>query len=460
MKRPSILFGVVFFTAFLWTCSATAQSTGLVSAVPPDNVELSQGIQAALKGENDEAAKLFGDSMKKRPGSRPGGIDAAMAFADPSFEMQHFEKLRFWLEKTVEDFPDDPEAFFLLADIALSEKRLLESSLLTDQGMKRLEKFQGDVKRKHSLSTYGERLWADIAERRHRWNEAIRQLKKLHEMEPEQGEYLYRLGLAQFRNGQKDDAVESLGKAEAKDARLLPALIVLAQLADSDGNTENARKLLDEALQTHGENVRTLIAAAELEIKWNGLDKAKVHAEKAKRLDPESADVELTLGMLDLYDKEFKRAEEKFLRVANAMPNLPAALSGLALALCEQGDMNKTRRAFSLAKRNADRNPHSVDARTTLAWVLVQADAMDEAEKILMRQFNSGEMSSPAAYYMAVILAKRKREDDAVQFLRSALETKVNFPKRIEAEKLLDSLTNKKTENPESPAEELSPAQP
>ncbi|MDR1271253.1 MAG: tetratricopeptide repeat protein [Planctomycetaceae bacterium] len=446
MKFPIVQIPLAFLILSIFSVNCLfSQTTGqggqLYSGVLPKNPKVFEGVQAAVNGENEVAEKCFAEAMKKQPGSRPGGVDAAMAFLDPSLEFKFFDKSRFWLEKTAEDFPEDPEAFLLLADIALSETRYLECSMLSKHALSLAEKFSVNPQRQHSLQVYGEKLLAGTAEQRKNWNEAVKQLTKLHELEPENAEYLYRLGLVRFRLGQKEEAIKVLSQAESQDNKLLPALILLAQLSEQLGNNDEAAQYLAEAIEKNGENPRVLIAAADLELIWNHLDKVKVFAEKAHELDPNSPDAVITLGIVDLYTEDYEKAEEKFMKITEVQPNNSDAMIGLALALCEQNDARQLRRAFAVAKRNADQNPYSIDAQTTLAWVLVQANSLNEAEKILMRYFNTNELNSPGAYYLAVIFSKQNRNDEAIIFLKTSLAANTNFPKRTAAEKLLKTLT-------------------
>lgn len=413
-----------------------------MSGVPPEHPEVVEGIRAALKGENEKADKFFAEAMEKNPGSRPGGIDAAMAFMDEKYDFQFYGKMRAWLERTAEDYPDDPEAYFLLADIAQFQNRYFECKLLTDHGLAMVEKLDVNKPRQLSLRIYGENVLAKLAEQQERWAVAEEHYRKLIELEPDNAEHLYKLGIVQFRLGRQEEALKSLAAAEAKNSRLLPPGIVLAQLSDSEGKTDEAVKFLDEVLKTHGKDVRVLCAAADLELKWNHLDKARVLAEKARKIDLSAVDPLLTLGILDLYDGNFTEAESKFMTIIESLPEDSRAMAGLALALAEQNEPRQLRRAFSIAKENVDKNPNSVDAQTTLAWVLIRADSLDEAEKILLRHFDAQELNSPGAYYYAVLMVKQNRKDEAKKFLRAALETQTNFPKRIAAKQLLQALEN------------------
>ncbi|MDR0870447.1 MAG: tetratricopeptide repeat protein [Planctomycetaceae bacterium] len=417
------------------------QSGRLVSGERPENPEVVDGVEAALKGDNKTAETKFAENMKKHPGSRPGGIDAAMVFTDPSFDGKSFGKLRFWLEKTADDVPDDPEAFLLLADIALSENRVLECSMLTKHALDINARYAANPERRQSLQLYGERIHALAAEARGNWDKAAAQWEKLSKLEPDNAEHWYRYGLVQFRLGKKDLAVQALTEAQQKDNRLLPPQILLAQLSENEGKTEDAVKLLNEAIRKDGKNPAVLIAAADLELRWNRLDKVKEYAEKARKIDPQLSDAAFLFGLLGLYEENYAEAEKEFMTVLETQPNGTRAMTGLTLALCVQKEERQQRRALSIAKMNADRNPQDIDAQVTLARVLFLFNQLDEAEKILVRHFDARELNPAGAYYLAEVFLKQNRRDEAVMFLKTALEQKSNFPKRKAAEALLKTLT-------------------
>lgn len=437
-----LLFLAGLFALLTGVRETLAQAERLVSGVQPEHPEVAEGVDAALRGENKTAEKLFADAMKKHPEGRPGGIDAAMAFTDPSFENRGFGKLRFWLEKTAEDFPDDPEAFLLLADIALTENRCLESTMLAKHSLELLARYAVNPERRHSLQLYGEKTLALNAENQKRWQAAAAQWKRLNELDPTNAENLYRCGLVHFRLGEKEQAIKMLNEARQKDPALLPAEVLLAQLSENEGKTEEAVKLLDEAVQKNGNLTAVLSAAADLELHWNHLDKAKTYAEKARKLDPKSADAAALLGTLALYAGDYAKAEEEFTNALAASPNDWRAMNGLPLALCEQDEERQRRRALTIAKMNAQNHPLGVELQATLAWVLfrVSFGRADEAEKILMRLFDAGELPPSGAYCLAEIFAKQDRKEEAVLFLQNALGRKGNFPKRTAAETLLKTL--------------------
>ncbi len=436
----SLLRAIVLSATVLIGVSVSAQSSRLISGVAPENPEVVEGVRAALQGDDEKADQYFASAASKNPGGRPGGIDAAMAFTDSDFNAQFYRKMRFWLERTAEKYPDDPEAYFLLADIALYENRGLECAMLAQRGLEAAETLAINPERRRSLLIYGEKILASLAELRLRWVDAAEQYEKLRELDPDNADHAYKLGVALFQLGKKDEAIAMLASAETKNPKLLPAKITLAQLSENEGKTDEAETYLAEALKENGKDVRVLSTAAAMELAWNRLEKAEELAEKAEKLAPQAPDPIILLGILNLYAGRYEQAEDRFMLVTGSIPDEESAMSGLAMALCEQKDARQLRRALSVAKQNVDKHPDSVDAQTTLAWVLIKTDALDEAEKILLRHFDAGELNSPGAYYMGVLMYRQDRRGEAIKFLQAALETKYNFPKRTDAERLLKAI--------------------
>lgn len=425
----------LFFLLLLWHVPTGAQDR-LLSAVPPTDQDLSDGIEEALAGNVEKARQLFAMSMQNHPEGRPGGIIAAMMFGDGKL----FGKLRFWLEQTAEDYPNDPEAFFLLGDIALTDERFLEATMLAERGEGLLEKTPTSVERKRQLTIHLHSLKGGVAEAKKSWNEAAKCFRAILDVEPDNAEFLLRLGIVEYRRGNRDEAMRHLDQAAKTNTRLLPSLILLAQLCESENRTEEAVKFVEESLKIYADNPRVLLAAADLELRWNHLDKVRELAEKAQQLDDNSVDAVMKLGILDLYAEQYQEAEEKFLRLFRTMPNDVNVLTGLCLALCEQNEPRQQNRAMALARDNANRHFDSTDALATYAWVLFKMNLRQESEKILTRLFDTGDMNPAGAYYLAVLYAGQGRKNDAISFLKAALEPQGNFPKRAAAEKLLDLL--------------------
>ena len=111
------------------------------------------------------------------------------------------------------------------------------------------------------------------------------------------------------------------------------------------------------------------------------------------------------------------------------------------MALIEQDDRGKQRRALEYAETNIKQFPDLPDATSTYGWVLYKMGRVTDAKKVLLKTAASGNFSADTAYYIARVSADTGRPDDARRLLESALKTTRPFPMRPEAEALLKKLT-------------------
>jgi cytochrome c-type biogenesis protein CcmH/NrfG len=136
-------------------------------------------------------------------------------------------------------------------------------------------------------------------------------------------------------------------------------------------------------------------------------------------------------------------AEEQFLAATLEEPGNFAASNNLALALVEQGESEKKRRALQYAERNAQTFQQAAEAWSTLGWVYFLNDKIDQAEQALGKAASAGQLSPDTAYYIARVLLKKygdDRRDRAKDLLDKAVKTKQPFSKQAEAKQLLKDL--------------------
>jgi Tfp pilus assembly protein PilF len=160
------------------------------------------------------------------------------------------------------------------------------------------------------------------------------------------------------------------------------------------------------------------------------------------KLDPKSLEAEFLRGLVALCDKDYRTAESYF---ESAMKRVPAGGSfpvsnNLALALIEQDDEAKSKRALEYAEANAKQYPDSANAASTYGWVLYRNKRLDDAEKALQTAAATGPMSIDTAYYTARVLVDRGKKADAKKLLETALKLPGRAMFRQDAEDLLREL--------------------
>ena len=406
--------------------------------IQPDNVKVTQGMTAALAGDEAEATRLFREAMEEDPGMAPPGLDVAGELAR-SGNSSRADKVMHWIEKTAEDFPNDPEAFLLLAELAVNERRYIEAGLLMKHAEPLVAAMPDDAARKIPLTGRSELVYVSMAENRFRWNEAAERLEKLLQRWPERTEFLFRLGRDQFKSGARDKGIETLRQwADQGQGRLLLSAVV--GLYEEEGLREEALRYLDEALETESENFRVPLQASQLLLKWGDLEAARTHLAAAEKLAPNDPAVRRQLGIIALYDEDNRKAERLLEPLLTEYPGDMATRSGLVLALCSQDDAIKLQQAKRLAEEMYHARPGDMEAVASMALVHLWSGEMLLAERMLAEQFDRGEMNSVGAYYMAVIMDRNQQPTESLIFLDAALQTGINFPQRKAAEKLRDRL--------------------
>jgi serine/threonine-protein kinase len=120
--------------------------------------------------------------------------------------------------------------------------------------------------------------------------------------------------------------------------------------------------------------------------------RARAAAEKALALDPDSADVHVSLALVDHYFGWDLARERAQLRLAIRLaPRSAAAYSWMGLSLAFQSDQE----AFLMARRATELEPLSANAQTNVGWTFYARRLFDEA----VREFRRALHIDPTAPY-------------------------------------------------------------
>lgn len=424
----------LFFVLFLFSPLVLPAET------PP---EYDKGLESLFQGEYADAEKILREAFEKNPALSPPGIVVALLYNEKGANRETRE----WLEKTTDDYPEDPEAYLLIAQIAFAEDRFTESKILAEYGLAKTEKYTASPARKKEMEFRALGILANLEEDNDRWENTIVKIERMLVLQPEHLELNARLAVLQFRTGKTEAAIAQMDKANALNKETPSGLIAAAEFFFREGKNEESEKYLAMALEKHPDDWHVFQIAAWLEIQKRDLKKAAELIEKAIKLSPDSPKTILTAGFIALYENDYLKAEKLFQQALFVSPENPQAIEGMALALCEQeGDKKniKHERALFFAKSNEKNFPGSADAKCTLAWVSYKTGSdRREILNVLTYISQSGNLTPLGAYCLGCLHEELGDKDEAVAVLERSLTGKANFPKRRNAEKLLESLRKK-----------------
>lgn len=399
--------------------------------------EVQEGLKLLDENKRDEAAAKFVEAYKKRPDLPPAGAALAVAL----FNNKQFDQVRYWLERTVDDCPSDPEVYIILAEVARMEGRLLEARLLANQGLGLCAKYEANPERRSKLALRGQLVRVMVSEAKQEWPEARQRLEQMIAQNPEEAEYYTRLGVVCFQMDDMKTALECFTRAIEKGAPLPPPQALAAILLEQKGKTNEAKQYLNAAIKADVNNYEVLMVGAQLSLKWELIEEARKLADRAAKIKKDSLDAQALCGLIAAYEKKYEIAQQHYEAILKENPNHFVARNGLALALCEQDDPAQIQKAVAFALQNFQANQQSMDAISTYAWTLFKAGQVDQAENIFKQlQAKTGVITPMIAYYLAEINSARGQTDQAKAFANAALETTGNYPKKVATRELLQQL--------------------
>ncbi|MGI6401538.1 MAG: tetratricopeptide repeat protein [Thermoguttaceae bacterium] len=384
--------------------------------------------QQNFAGSLEKLRELYASN----PASRPPRLIVARWFA----QLNNPQAVRLSLEQATTETPDDPEAYYSLAEIAIREGSFTAAELLTQRGDLALAKYNANPTRQRNLTRASNLVKLAYSNARQKWNDSLRAITELIRLDGETAELDRAYARVLFQLNEDEKARQALQRAEKLDADGLPADAAMAQLYAMRGDKENAKASLDAALSANPKSTKVLLLSISNALGENDLNSAWNLVRRLYQ-EEKSAEVLKTYGKVALFRSDFRNAEIAFQEAVRQNPLDTDASGGLALALCEQGDEEKCKRALQYAASNVQKQSNNRDFLATLGWTLYKAGQVDEAVKVLQQSIADGQINAASAYYFAVILNEKGQDDVAKQLLTAALSTTPPFAKRTDAQKLL-----------------------
>ncbi len=424
------------------------QEDDAVRLTPEQEAKYKEALVLFNKQDFSGSLAALNDLYASNPAARPPRLIIARWFA----ELKNPQAVKLSLEQATAETPEDPEAYYSLAEFAIREGSFTAAELLAKQGDAKLAQYTANAKRVKNLARTSKLVKLSYSNARQRWNDSLEAVTALIKMDGETPDLYIAYANILFQQKQDDKARQALQRAEKlANGEGLPTDAAMAQLYATRGDRENAKACLDAALKANPKSSKVLILSISNALSENDLDAAWNLVQRLYKED-KSAEVLKTYGKVALFRSDFKSAEAAFQEAVRQNPLDTDASGGLALALCEQNDPDKSKRALQYAASNVQKQSNNRDFLATLGWTLYKAGQTDEAIKVLQQSIADGQINAASAYYFSVILNEKGQTDVARQLLTAAVSTTPPFAKRAEAEKLLAQI------NAQTPKSDAQPA--
>lgn len=355
-------------------------------------------------------------------------------------------------EGTAVKYPDYPGVYVMFANLALQEGRVIESSLSYQKALELIEgKSYGKLDSVTGIAVYKpyqkeaflDQIYtglAVIAERREKWSDAVFYLEKLLTMKPKDGLLRQKIAILNFKAGKRENAYQELCNAKLENADLESPEITMVNLYTEIKMLEQAKKWVVFALQRNPKSSTVFFQAAQWYWVNDDLAKAQETALQAKQLGAESIDLKMLLGLIAREQKKLDEAEKIFTEIHQQNPTHFAASNQLALVLINQKEKEKKEKALQIASINARLYPNHAIAVSTLGWILLQFNNVNESAKLFEAIIKSGNVTAETAYYLAHLFFKLNRLQEVKQWLEIANRSTARFLYKKEVENWLANL--------------------
>ena len=244
-------------------------------------------------GDYEGALKMWQELAKSNPDMPPAQTIMAQLYlkADMPKEAQNA------LDQAMVDAPDDPEAYLLLATVAMHDRDLTKADSLYQKAGRLISKFDKSVKRKKLLQSWLSRGMAGLAEARKDWTGAQKAFEEWSKLEPNNAAARQQVAYCLFQQKDAAGALEKLREAAKADPAMLTPEAVLAQFCMGTGNFEKAKKWMSAASAAAPKDLKTRLALGQCALDMGDLDQAQKHAIAATKIAPKSIEAQIAPGI-------------------------------------------------------------------------------------------------------------------------------------------------------------------
>jgi len=428
--------------------TADALLKGAVAQIGPQHRDVDSAIEQFKKGQFLECSKLLKSARTKDPKLPPDGVMMAqMLYTAKQPGLGRSE-----LERTVKEEPNDPEPYLLFGEIAFQERRFADAELSFRRSYDLTQKYTSNPFRKNKMLKRALSGMAGVYETREDWARAAKYLEPIVRADKADIANSTRMARALF---EQDASIGDNKGGEIEAYNMLKALwnadkknvrrpeITMGSMYQAKGNKDITANLMKNASERDKTGLPTQLTVARWALGNGDTALAQACSDRAAQISPTSMEAKLVAGLTARYKKDLPRAR-KILESAHLQsPSNLAAILQLAVVLVEGADRDKKAALeySSVASRiypDVGR-PTGREAAVTSAWILYRQGRQQEAQAVLQKALQGGNVSAESSYYAARIL-QQSNPDIAKRLLTTALKGDGVFPARSDAEQLMRSL--------------------
>ncbi len=418
---------------------APAPTTSQLPISTEAEVLINAAADEFQRGDLNACRESLRTAFAKHPDMPPPNLVLASFYLSSG----RLESGRRLLDEVALQYPDNPEVYTLFGNLAIDDGHLTDAWVhyTHAEAMKLPTQWDDTQRSRFKLSILLGK--AAIAERRGRWEEAVKLLGEAVQSDRQNAQLRDRWATALFWADQHSQALEQFDIAYRQDERINPPEVSMGVMYAQSGDFAKTDEWLEKAIAKYPAAGNVRLEYSLMLLAQDRAEEAKQQADAASAAGLDSAQLTMQRGMIARQLGEHAQAETFFAEAVKASPDDFEASNQLALALVAQNDEAKKQRALELATRNTERFPQHSPALATLGWVNFNLGHMEEAESQLRAAATAGKLHLDTLYYLARVLQAQNHPEQGYAVamkLKQSLEQPVVFVLRPEARKWIEKL--------------------
>jgi tetratricopeptide (TPR) repeat protein len=252
------------------------------------------------------------------------------------------------------------------------------------------------------------------------YDRAVESFEKALEIDPKQPTVLFNLGLTHLQSGQNEKARGALSSLVGMQggnymARHFLGVSLLKLNRIPEGIAE-----LEAVVNAHPEDVDAAYTLASAYIRGQQLRKAEQLIENVIS-HHETSEAHLIAGSYHMAAKSYRQAVDEFRRAQQLNPAIPELGVSLGGAYALTGSQQMAAELFEGYLR---KNPDDFDSLAFLGWLDLEAQRVDDAEKLLERAHQIRPKDLEVLFQLARIARARERFQEAMELLERVVAAK------------------------------------
>ncbi len=248
---------------------------------------------------------------------------------------------------------------------------------------------------------------------------AIQEVEAYLKEHPRGADALEILGNAHAGKKSPEEAEKYLLQALAIDPARVSAKLSLAGIYAAEGNTQNARRLLAEIIKSDAKNTSAWYMLGAIEAAAGNRPKALEAYERIASISPKDANALYQIGLLQLESGDTAKAEKSAAALMEKFSKYPHGHRLMGLVLHKQ----KKFKEASVELQASLKQQQDLSAYYYLGLSYYSLGELENAISQFRKVLDYRPGSVQSRIFLASILLKQKRVDDAVAEAKKAVET-------------------------------------